>query len=57
VNYVDNVAPDYTGLIPSQDSSSLPLNITPPAVEELLLCGEAFSSYISTMSCKDAMYK
>jgi hypothetical protein len=45
VNYVDNVAPDCIGLTPSQGSSSLQLNTTPPVVEELLLGGEACSSY------------
>jgi hypothetical protein len=50
VNYVDNVAPDCIGLIPSQGNSSLRLNITPPAMAELLLCGEAFFSYTGTMS-------
>jgi len=54
VNYVGNVAPDCIGLIPSQGNSSLQPNITPPALEVLLLCGEAFSSYTGTMSRKDA---
>jgi len=48
VNYVDNVARDCIRSIPSQGNSSLQPNITPPALEELLLCGEAFSSYTGT---------
>jgi hypothetical protein len=54
VNYVDNVAPDCTGLTPSQGNSSLQLNTTLPVVEELLLCGEASSSATSTDARKDS---